>query len=238
MARPRTPIISTERAARAALDVIDTSGLEGFALSRVSDRLGVKAPSLYHHFKGKDALLAEVARLLLADYPLPTPQQGIDWRDAIVDVSIASWRSVLRHPRAAPLLLRFFPRHLLINAYEHWAKLLTLNGVPPQWHLRILEGAERLTFGSALFAAASRSREVPPFPSYDMQRHTYLTNAIRANPFDEEGTFVEVLRSFLRGIPDGATCEETSPAPAVSSLLPIERWGPPGEAAPQRRQPG
>lgn len=231
MARPKTPIISIERAARAALDVIDTGGLEGLALSRVSDRLGVKAPSLYYHFKDKDALLSEVARLLLTDYPLPPLRRGIDWREAIVDVSLASWRSILRHPRAAPLLLSFFPRHLLINAYEHWARLLTLNGLPTAWHLRVLEGAERLTFGSALFAAASRSREVPPFPSYDTQRHPHLTNAIRANPFDQEGTFVEALRSFLRGIPDGAAQNETDLPPGDPAAFPVKR-----QALPLRRK--
>lgn len=200
MTRPKRAIISRRRAIQAALDVIDTHGIEGFSLVLVAGRLGVRAPSLYHHFKGKDELLTGVARLLLINSPMPPLQPGIDWREAVVAVSRESWRSLLRHPRAAPLLLRFFPRHVLIDAYEHWSKVLSLNGVPIGWHLWILEGSEKLTWGSALFTAASRARSMPPFPSYDLQRHPALTSAIRSNPYDDEETFIEALRSFLRGI--------------------------------------
>jgi AcrR family transcriptional regulator len=201
MARPTKPIISRERAAGAALAVIDTVGLDEFGLNLVAARLGVKAPSLYHHFEGKSELLAEVARILLIEGRLPAAVSGMDWREEIVRISLASWQSVLRHPNAAPLLLRFFPRLLLIDAYEHWAKVFTLNGVPAEWQVVILEGSEKLTFGSALFAAASRSFGLPPFPTYDNQVHTHLTAAIRAHTLDDEGTFVECLRAFLRGLP-------------------------------------
>ena len=61
---------------------------------------------------------------------MPPLDPSVDWRDAVIAVSLASWRSVLQHPRAAPLLLQFFPRHLLIDAYEHWVALFTLKGIP------------------------------------------------------------------------------------------------------------
>ena len=213
MPRPLKPIISQESAARAALAVVDAHGLEGFSLARVADQLGVKAPSLYHHFSGKDELLAAAARLLIINSPMPSHiQPGIDWREAVVTVSVASWRSILSHPRAAPLLLQFFPLHLMIDAYERWVKLLAVNGVPPEWQVWILEGSEKLTFGSALFAAASHSRGTPPYPSYSVERHPYLANAINANTHDEEGVFVAALRSFLNGVPD---FDPAKPQPAA-----------------------
>ena len=202
MARPQKSIISKARAAKIALEVVDTHGLKGFSLGLVAARLGVKAPSFYYHFKDRDELLAEAARLLLLRSPIPALDSSADWRDSMVAVSLASWRSILRHPRAAPLLLEFLPRQMLIDAYEYWMKLLTLKGVPTTWHLWILEGSEKLTWGSALFAANARTRALPPFPSYDPQQHPYLTAAIRANHEDEEGLFVEALRSFLRGVPE------------------------------------
>jgi AcrR family transcriptional regulator len=214
MARPQKPVISKDRAARAALDVLDLHGLEGFSLNLVAERLGVKAPSLYYHFKSRDELLAEAARLLLLRSPIPELKPDVDWREAVVAVSLASWRSVQAHPRAAPLLLQFFPRHLLIDAYEHWVSLFALKGVPTEWHLWILEGTEKLCFGSALFAAASRSRGLPPFPSYDPQQHPNLTAAIRANHEDQEGLFVEALRCFLRGVPDSSGAKDAKRAKA------------------------
>ena len=208
MARPPRPIITRERAARAALDVVDTHGLEGFSVQLVAERIGVKAPSLYHHFRNRDELLAEAARLLLLRSPVPALDPDVDWRDAVMKVSLASWRSILRHPRAAPLLLQFFPRHLLIDAYEHWVTLFALKGIPAEWHLRILEGTEKLCFGSALFAAAARSRALPPMPSYDPQAHPRLTAAIRASQQDEEGLFVQAMRGFLDGVVETIAAEQ------------------------------
>ena len=58
MARPRSPLISRETAIRAGLEVIDELGLDAFSLPLLAKRLGVKAPSLYHHFRDKSDVLA------------------------------------------------------------------------------------------------------------------------------------------------------------------------------------
>jgi AcrR family transcriptional regulator len=201
MARPQKPIISRERAAAAALSIIDDAGLSSFGLQQVAKELGVKAPSLYYHFKDKAEILSEVAQLLFVEGRLPPLKRGQDWREAIVQIAIASRRSILRHPNAAPLLLQFFPRHLLIDAYEHWLKIFDLNEVPVESHLLILEGAEKLTYGSALFSALSHSRGQSAFPEYEAEQHPYIAAATRSNPWDEESLFVETLRAFLRGVP-------------------------------------
>ena len=70
MARPSKPLISRSGAALAALAVIDEAGLEELSLSLVAHKLGVRPPSLYHHFKDKSELLEEVARIMLLSIPL------------------------------------------------------------------------------------------------------------------------------------------------------------------------
>ena len=200
MPRPAIPIISRAGAAAAALSVIDEQGLDKFGLKLVAARLGVRTPSLYHHFHGKTEILAEVARLLFKEGQLPEAVAGLDWREEVVRISLASWRSILRHPHAAPLLLRFFPRVLMRGAYDHWARLFTLNGVPLEWQLTILEGSEKLTFGSALFTAAARSQD-PTMLSQDHERHPHFAAATEAHRWDEEETFINCLRAFLRGLP-------------------------------------
>ena len=201
MGRPRNPIVNRDRAARAALAEIDKHGLEGFGLGDVAARLGVKTPSLYHHFKNKDELLGEVARLLLIEGKLPEPVAGLDWREEVVRISRASRRAVLDHPRSAGLLLRFFPRRLLIGAYERWAQIFALNGVPLEWQVLVLEGSEKLTFGSALFGAAARASGTDPVPAVEPGRYPYLTEALAANPLDDEEAFTVCLRAFLHGLP-------------------------------------
>jgi len=182
--------------------VIDTLGLEGLSLRIVAARMGVKGASLYHHFKDRDDLLREVAKHLLGKAnPLP-PIEGASWKKTLTDVCQASWNSVMRHPNAAPLVLQFFPKHVLLHTYEYWTALLAANGIPIGQHLWILEGSSRLTFGAALFAASARSRGLAPFPEFDAEKNPHLYAAIRANTYNEEENFLATLKAFLDHFPD------------------------------------
>lgn len=49
----------------AALRLLDRSGLDGLTMRRLADTLGVKAPSLYWHYPGKPALLADMVATML-----------------------------------------------------------------------------------------------------------------------------------------------------------------------------
>ncbi|MDB5970161.1 MAG: hypothetical protein JWQ90_2611 [Hydrocarboniphaga sp.] len=196
MGRPVKPLISRERAARAALGVIDVHGLDALSLEMVASRLGVKAPSLYYHFKHKAELLEEVARLILLDVKAPDPKT-LDWKEAMVELSVATRRSILAHPNAALLLLQFFPRHTLLAAYDYW---LAPSPLPPELHLVMLEGTEKLTFGAALFEAAYRARSIEPMPLFDRTKLPHLAAAMRANLLGEEELFMATLRSFLIGL--------------------------------------
>lgn len=206
MGRPEKPLISRERAARAALDVIDVQGLNALSLENVARKIGVRAPSLYHHFKDKSELLSEVALCILRDIQAPfvDPKR---WEDTLIGLCVAARRTILLHPNAAPLLLEFFPRRIFLEAYDYWTSFCPY---PPELQLQILEGSEKITFGSALFAAASRSRGIPAMPEFSSTDLPYLAGAVRANQHDEEGLFVETLRTFFAGV--AAIAEKTAKA--------------------------
>lgn len=218
MGRPAKPLISRERAARAALGVIDVNGLDALSLELVATRLGVKAPSLYYHFKHKAELLAEVARLILTDVQAPDPST-MDWKGAMIALSVATRRSILQHPNAAPLLLQFFPRHIFLAAYDFWIAPCPL---PPEKHLVMIEGTEKITLGVSLFEAAYRSRGVEPMPQFDRSKLPHLANAMRENMLGEEELFIATLRAFLDGL-EGSTVPSLSSAgasPAVAAGAP------------------
>lgn len=195
LARPSKPLISRKSAAEAALAVIDEHGLDGFNLALVARQLGVKAPSFYHHFRDKTELLGEVARLILRDVP-PLHPADESWQERLIARCIETRRTLLRHPNAATLILHQFPRHLLLGAYELAASEQTFE---MRIRMAVIEGAEKLTYGSALFAASAKAEGVPPMPPVDPATWPALTEALAANPFDDEGLFVEVLRMFLVG---------------------------------------
>lgn len=196
MARPSKPLISRETAAKAALDVIDEVGLDRLSLDRVAKKLRVQPPSLYHHFSDKAELMAEVARLILTDLP-DLKAHGATYEERLVALCVATRRSLLRHPNAAVLLLQFFPRHLLLSAYERAA---TEDPYPPEFHMAVIEGTEKLTFGSALFAAAAQAQGVKPFPPFDADKYPAVARAVASNPYDDERLFEATLRIFLAGV--------------------------------------
>lgn len=230
MGRPSKSLISRDRAASAALSVIDTQGLDKLSLELVARRLGVKAPSLYYHFKDKNELLAEVALILLRDIDPPKIDEN-DWEKTLIRLCKSARRSILRHPNAAPLLLQFFPRRLLLGAYDFW---ISMCPYPPEAHMAIIEGTEKLTYASALFEAAARSYGIEPMPDFELEQFPHLTKAVQANPYDDEEMFEEAVTAFLRGFrhlpktPKSLTEEEKKrarrlgiaksvPAPARSS---------------------
>jgi AcrR family transcriptional regulator len=196
LGRPKKPLISRENAVAAAIEVIDADGLDGFSLGSVAKRLGVKSPSLYYHFNDKAELLAQVARQMLLDVQFAWDGPGT-WDERTIVLCVATRRALLEHPNAALLLLQFFPRHLLLGAYEQ-----TVISYPRhrELHMAILEGVEKFTFGSTLFEASARARGVTPMPAADPERYPNLARSIAANPFDDEGGFVQALRIFFAGV--------------------------------------
>jgi TetR/AcrR family tetracycline transcriptional repressor len=187
-------MISRRGAAEAALAVIDEHGLDGFNMALVASRLGVKPPSLYHHFRDRREVLAEVALLLLD--PGTIDLHETEWAERLIELCLKTRRSLLKHPRAAPLILHHFPRHLLLDAYDRAAREDPLSR---ELHLAVIEGTEKITFGSALFEGYARSTGVPSFPPVDEAAYPTLNASLRANPFEDEELFVETLRVFLAG---------------------------------------
>lgn len=193
-------MITRDGAILAALDVIDESGLTGFNLAMLAKRLGVAAPSLYHHFRDRDEVLAEVARLLLARADPPGHPQSADWRTMMVDLAVAARRSILCHPKAAPLLMMFPPRHVAVNSYERSLRVLTRCGVPPQLHLSLVSGVEAILFGSALLASGAQVQGIELLPLLDPEKCPALVAAVTANPLDDEAMFIATVEGFLEGI--------------------------------------
>ncbi|RJQ86847.1 TetR/AcrR family transcriptional regulator C-terminal domain-containing protein [Amycolatopsis panacis] len=73
--------LSPETFARAALKLLNKSGLEGVSLRKLGDELGVQGPALYAHFKNKQELLDLMAEIMLDEAlaPLDAMTEVADW---------------------------------------------------------------------------------------------------------------------------------------------------------------
>ncbi|MFF7241368.1 TetR/AcrR family transcriptional regulator C-terminal domain-containing protein [Streptomyces collinus] len=106
MARPRKPLLSTDRIVETARELVDAEGLAAVSTRRLAARLGVSGPSLYNHFRTKDEILEVVADSVSALVDLSMFEDGRNWRTALHDWAV-SYRAALRaHPNIVPVLAR------------------------------------------------------------------------------------------------------------------------------------
>ena len=209
MARPKTALIDPEVAVRTALEMIDQEGLASFSLEKLSKRLGVRGPSLYHHFTDRADLLSHVAKLVLREVPDPWEgddegRSGEPWDEQVLRMTLEFRRAMLRHPNAGPLLLEHFPRELVLRVYERVVTVLEDEGVPDSYHLLIFEGLEKLTLGSALYWSAvgvrANGQHRKPFGDISADGYPALGRAVGASDYDDESLFEASCRAFLDGI--------------------------------------
>lgn len=209
MARPDKPLISRAAAVQAALEIIDAGGLESFSLLRLAAHMGVRAPSLYHHFQSKNEILMGVARYVagtaVASSDL-TP--GPDWPDHFVMLASNFRLSLLRYRNVAPLLLLYPPRDLLLDGYEDAVAFLRESGVPELLHIRIVEGMETLAVGAALSESRKSATDgAACFGGADPVHEPILFAAVQACRLGPAELFEAKVRGFLRGVVPSETSD-------------------------------
>lgn len=203
--------------------IIDTEGLSAFSLPRLARELNVRAPSLYHHFDDKAAILRAVARAIMLEVRIPDPKSVPNWIEWQVALSLAARESILRHRNAAPVLLEFMPRDVLIAAYDRSAALLGDIGVPAAQVMVIIDGLDKLTISAAL-SEAMRSADDGGrlFGNAAPATEPELAKAVAANRLSTAGIFAESIRSFLRGA--APSVSDSAPPPSQWVTSSDEQW--------------
>ncbi|OBF26411.1 TetR family transcriptional regulator [Mycobacterium sp. ACS4331] len=202
MPRPSKALITRATAVDASIEIIDRDGLEAFSLPKLAKHMGVSAPSLYHHFADKNAIMVAIARHIAGKTVIkPRRAPGPDWPEYFVTLALNFRQAVLRHRNAAPVLLEHLPREVLMQSYEDAAEYLEASGVPLRLHARILDGMETLCVGAVLMEARRNPRgRQGVFPALDRRRFPRLADAFAANELTVKELFAERVRSFLYGV--------------------------------------
>jgi TetR/AcrR family transcriptional regulator, tetracycline repressor protein len=84
---------------QAALDLLDEAGMDGLTVRALASRLGVQAPALYWHVRGKQALLDEMATLVwrqIGDVMAALPGD-LPWRELMTAYAAAVRSGLLGH---------------------------------------------------------------------------------------------------------------------------------------------
>ncbi|HEX8647820.1 MAG TPA: TetR family transcriptional regulator [Thermoleophilaceae bacterium] len=146
--RSRTGL-SREGVARAALELLDSEGLDALSMRRLADGLGAGTMTLYGYFRNKEELLDAVVDVGFADFARPAP--AADPLDGLRDLMLAARDVLRRHPalveiRGAGPIVR--PRGFAIT--ELALELLMRAGVEPGEAARVFRVLFDYVFGYAL----------------------------------------------------------------------------------------
>jgi AcrR family transcriptional regulator len=111
--RPKRRPLDQAQVVRAALALLDDEGLNALTMRRLSERLGIKAASLYRHVRNKDELLQLLADEISGE--IPVARQLGTWQEQLRQVAHNVRRGLLAHRDAAQVLAitaPFGPRRL------------------------------------------------------------------------------------------------------------------------------
>lgn len=199
MARPRTPLLSRDSIRDAALALIDEHGLAALSMRGLAQALGVQAASLYSHYATKDAVLDEVANLLISHVHTSGFERG--WREGLVGWARSYRAALSAHPHAVPLIASGTQRReeFLRMANEVHGGLVGA-GWPARRATEISGAVKYLVIGAASTSFASGfADDVEVY----LKRYPHLTQAHRlkadAARIDHD-SFELGLRCLIRGL--------------------------------------
>jgi len=105
--RPAKPALSREAIVEAAVRVFHEDGLSRVTLRRLATELDTGHASLYVYLRDTSDLHAEILDVQLAE--VRTPNQGAEWRSALIALLIDYGRVLLAHPDLAAAAIRTRP---------------------------------------------------------------------------------------------------------------------------------
>ncbi|MFE7618350.1 TetR/AcrR family transcriptional regulator [Streptomyces sp. NPDC057496] len=206
----------------AAVGLVDRDGLERFGVRRLADELGVDPMSIYHHVKGKAALLDAVCEVVLAEVriapedalengPEDAPENGPEagpegWR-VIARRTAHAYRDMAhRHPRVFPLLAdRAQTSAPALVALERLVAAMRDAGVPEQ----VVADTPSVLFGflngHLLARTSAEVHGAAAVPDFDADTYPTLAGLVpRMADFGSGAEFDRMLDTVLTGIvPEG-----------------------------------
>ncbi len=105
MGRPPVPLLSTERIAAAAMDLVSATG--GFTIPELARKLQVSPSSLYNHVTGRGQIVELLRERAMSEVQLPQDSPDRPWTDVVAEILRSYRRSFARYPRLIPLLTAY-----------------------------------------------------------------------------------------------------------------------------------
>ena len=182
----------------AAEDLFAEKGYSATSLGDVADRVGIRSPSLYNHFRNKEALYEAVLERLLADFT--APQKELDEGPITYDRVFDWLETIVRQHHSNPNLARLL-QHAALSGGPHTNELIERLFRPMFQAGAEIEGEEVAVFGDA----GLQPWAVMAFNNLVM---SYVTMApmyrdlLGQDPFSEQAleNQLNLIKSLLRAV--------------------------------------
>ncbi len=153
MGRPPVALLSTDRIASAAMDLVNTTG--GFTIPELARRLKVSPSSLYNHVSGREQIVELLRERAMSAVVLPADDQHRPWTETVAEIMRSYRRSYARYPRLIPLLTTHAVNSShAFTMYNALATTLNRAGFSDDDTLRVITLMDCFVLGSALDLAA------------------------------------------------------------------------------------
>ena len=130
---PRERSLSREAIAAAALEIVDSEGLEATTMRRVAEKLGTGAASLYAHVASKDDLLELVVDRVIGELEIPGDADPEHWEQDLKQGLRDMRAAIVAHGDIARAIFARIPfGENALEGAEWMIRTLRAGGLPDQ----------------------------------------------------------------------------------------------------------
>src|SRR5581483_4664872 len=195
MPRPKVPLLSRSKIVEAAVELIDSEGVDQLNIRKLARRLDVQGPSIYYYFADRDEVLAAVGLTVLQEIRIPK-RRSQRWTDWLLQDALAYYRAVEAHPNIAPILLDRRTRPGAAERFNAALEQMQDAGISPADGLALIDAVEGLALSWLAFSRAPDQAE--DFGNLDKLTYPLLDVARRKHILDES-SYRRVVSALIKG---------------------------------------
>jgi len=195
-----------------AFAILNELGLEGLTLRRLAARLGVQAPAIYWHFKGKQELLDKMATQVFREavHEAPPFDENLPWQDWARSYCLGLRKTLLRYREGAKMFSGTYLTDAELYApMDASLRKLTSAGLSLRQSVVGLSTLYSFTVGFVIEEQATALAQAERDPKYDLahrnaridkEKHP-LAHAAGSVMFTDHNTsFLEGVNVIIAGI--------------------------------------
>jgi TetR/AcrR family transcriptional regulator, tetracycline repressor protein len=197
--------LNRETIIQVALELLDEVGLDDLTTRRLADRLGIQSPTLYWHFKSKQALLTAMAYAMLTELNARPVPADAEWRKLLRDNAHSFRRALLSRRDGARIHAGTIPSVDQMPKMEAVLRLLGSAGFSLKEAVTMLLAVSRFVVGWVLEEQAmadnpdERAKSYPALEQFPLASEAFalLRNQTADAAFDDGLSLL--LRSLRPG---------------------------------------